>query len=265
MESATDGFALYDSELYLLEVNDALVDRFLPEGVKKEDLIGKHITEFAPDTNKTYYDAFRKVLKTGEPLSMDDYEPPSEYSRNGAHANIQAFKVGDGLGVIMTDITERARVEDELRRRDAELENKNITLEEANIALKVLLKKRDRDREELEEKVMFNLKELAVPVLEKLKMTKLDPNQTAYLSVLESNLIEIVSPFPYGLSSKYLDLTPTEIQVANLVRRGESTKEIANLLNSTPRAIEFHRNNIREKLGLKNKKTNLRSYLLTLP
>jgi PAS domain S-box-containing protein len=265
MESATDGFALYDSELHLLEVNDALVVRFLPEGVKKEALIGKHITEFAPDTNKTYYNAFRKVLKTGEPLSMDDYVPPAEYSKKGSRANIQAFKVGDGLGVIMTDITERKRAEEELIKRETELEVKNINLEEANIALKVLLKKRDKDREELEEKVMFNLKQLAEPVLEKLKATELDPNQTAYLNVLESNLNEIVSPFPYGLSSRYLSLTPTEIQVANLVRRGESTKEIAELLNSTPRAIDFHRNNIREKLGLKHKKTNLRSYLLTLP
>ncbi len=262
MESATEGFALYDSRLQLLEINDALLG-MLPEGTKKEDLIGKHITEFAPDTRKDYYDRFMKVLKSGEPLSMDDYIPPPEYVRKGSQANIKAFRVGDGLGVILTDIAERKRIEKELRDREAELEKKNVTLEEANIALKVLLKRRDKDRKELEEKVMFNVMELAMPVLEKLKMTKQDPNQTAYLSVLESNLNEIVSSFPYKLSSKYLNLTPTEIQVANLVRRGESTKEIAELLNSTTRAIEFHRNNIRKKLGLTHKSTNLRSYLLS--
>jgi len=261
MESATEAFCVYDSEMRLLEVNDALL-RLLPEGIKKDDLIGKHITEFAPDPDRTYYGRFRRVLETGEPLSMDDYTPRPEYSRVGAQVNIKTFRVGDGLGVILTDITERKKVEKELREREAELERQNMNLEEANIALKVLLKKRDKDRKDLEENVLFNMKELAEPILKKLKATQLDPSQAAYLNVLESNLKEIVSSFPSGLSSRYLNLTPTEIQVANLIRRGEGTKEIARLLNSTIRAIEFHRNNIRKKLGLKNKKTNLRTHLI---
>ncbi|MBP6939886.1 MAG: helix-turn-helix transcriptional regulator, partial [Deltaproteobacteria bacterium] len=84
------------------------------------------------------------------------------------------------------------------------------------------------------------------------------------LEILESNLNDIVSPFLKKLSSQYLNLTPTEIQVANLIREGKSTKEIAEVLTISERAIEFHRNNIRDKLGLKKSKTNLRSYLMTL-
>ncbi len=264
MESATDGFTLYDSELYVLEVNNAQL-RMLPEGITKEDLIGKHLTEFAPDTQRTkIYDKFMGVIRTGIPITILDFKPPPKYSKIGLHANIKAFKVGDGLGVILTDVTDLKRTEGELRKREAELEAKNISLQDANIALKVLLEKRDKDREELEEKVIFNMKELAMPILEKLKITKLDHSQIAYLNVLESNLNEIISPFPVGLSSKYINLTPAEIQVANLIRRGETTKEIASLLNSTTRAIEFHRNNVRKKLGLKNKKTNLRTHLLSI-
>jgi DNA-binding CsgD family transcriptional regulator len=67
----------------------------------------------------------------------------------------------------------------------------------------------------------------------------------------------------YNLRSKYLNLTSREIQIANLIREGKSTKEIAKLLNASSDAIDFHRNNIRNKLGLKNKKTNLRAYLLS--
>ena len=85
-----------------------------------------------------------------------------------------------------------------------------------------------------------------------------------FLEILESNLNDIVSPFLKKLSSQYLNLTPTEIQVANLIREGKSTKEIAEVLTISERAIEFHRNNIRDKLGLKKEKANLRSYLLSL-
>ena len=145
-----------------------------------------------------------------------------------------------------------------------ELEVKTTNLEEANTALKILLKKRDEDKIELEEKVLSNVKELVVPYLEKLKKSGLDDKQETYLSILESNLNDIISPFLRHLSSKYLNLTPTEIQIANLVKEGKTTKEIAELLASTRWAIDFHRNNLRKKLGLTNKKANLRSYLISL-
>ena len=145
-----------------------------------------------------------------------------------------------------------------------ELEVKTTNLEEANTALKILLKKRDEDKIELEEKVLSNVKELVVPYLEKLKKSGLDDKQETYLSILESNLNDIISPFLRRLSSKYLNLTPTEIQIANLVKEGKSTKEIAELLASSRWAIDFHRNNLRKKLGLTNKKANLRSYLISL-
>jgi DNA-binding CsgD family transcriptional regulator len=85
-----------------------------------------------------------------------------------------------------------------------------------------------------------------------------------YVDIIESHLDDIVAPFLHQLSSKYTDLTPAEIKVASLVKDGKTTKEIADMSNSSTAAIDFHRNNLRKKLGLKNKKTNLRSYLLSL-
>ena len=152
----------------------------------------------------------------------------------------------------------------ELSVANKELEVKTTNLEEANTALKILLKKRDEDKIELEEKVLSNVKELVVPYLEKLKKSGLDDKQETYLSILESNLNDIISPFLRHLSSKYLNLTPAEIQIANLVKEGKTTKEIAELLASTRWAVDFHRNNLRKKLGLTNKKANLRTYLLSL-
>ena len=160
--------------------------------------------------------------------------------------------------------TERNQAEEMLREKEKELELKTRNLEEVNTALKVLLKRRDEDKTELEEKVLSNLKELIVPYLEKLKKSGLDTRQKAYLRILQSNLNDIISPFSRRLSSKYLNFTPAEIQVANLVKHGRSIKEIAKMLNVSTRTIEFHRGNIRKKLSIKNKKANLRSHLLSI-
>lgn len=64
--------------------------------------------------------------------------------------------------------------------------------------------------------------------------------------------------------SEFLSFTPTEIQVANLIKEGKRTKEIASFMHISESAIDFHRHNIRKKLESVNKKINLRSYLQSL-
>jgi len=165
---------------------------------------------------------------------------------------------------IIHDTTERKRVELALLERGKQLENKTHELQEVNAALKVLLKHRDEDKKELEEKVIANVKKLVLPYIEKLNNSRLNDRQMVYLNIIKSNIEDIIAPFLHQLFSKFSDLTPSEIQVAGLVRDGKTTKEIAELLNSSTGAIDFHRNNIRNKLGLRNTKTNLRSFLLPL-
>jgi DNA-binding CsgD family transcriptional regulator len=161
-------------------------------------------------------------------------------------------------------IDKRKQAEEALQTRKEQLKAKAQSLEEVNTAVKVLLKQREEDKTELEEKVLSNVKQLVLPYVEKLKKTRMGAEQMAYVSIIESNLSDIVSPFLRKLSSKYLSLTPKEIQIADLIKLGQTTKEIADLLNVSPGAIDFHRENIRGKLGLKNKKINLRSHLLSL-
>jgi len=191
--------------------------------------------------------------------------------------NASIVKMGEKHRImgIFRDVTERKQAEEELRKahnelehrvkeRTRELEIKKNSLEEINTAMKVLLKKREEDKTELEDNILTNVIELVVPYFEKIKKTKLDDQQEAFLSIIESNLNEIISPFTRKMSLKYLNLTPTEIQIANLIRHGSPTKKIAELMNISPRTVETHRKNIRRKIGLKAKRANLRSHLLSL-
>ncbi len=169
---------------------------------------------------------------------------------------------------VVRDITERKRAEEALKAAHDDLEIKvserTQDLEEANTALRVLLKGRDEDKSALEEKVLFNVKELVEPYIEKLQSSGLNERQTAYLETLETNLKDIISPFLRGLSMKHLKLTPTETQVANHIRHGRRTKEIAERMNLGTKTVEFHRDNIRKKCGIQNKKINLRTFLESL-
>jgi DNA-binding CsgD family transcriptional regulator len=165
------------------------------------------------------------------------------------------------VGVIL-DITEQKQAEKALKQRDAELRIKTTGLDELDAALRVLLKRRNDDKTELEEKILVNVKQLVIPLLEKVKKRRLDSEQMAYLDLLESNLNGIISPFLRNLSTKYVNLTPTEIRVAYFIKEGKTTKEIAEVMALSPRTVETHRKKIRTKLGLEKRKENLRSHLL---
>ncbi|BBO79582.1 hypothetical protein DSCO28_01480 [Desulfosarcina ovata subsp. sediminis] len=165
---------------------------------------------------------------------------------------------------IMFDITDQMRSNEALAAKGRELETRTDNLYEVNTALKVLLKKRDEDRKALEDKVLYNVKALIRPYVQKMKRSGLDTRQKAYLEIIESNLDEIVSPLSRKLSFDYLGFTPTEIKVATMVKQGKKAKEIARLLNISIRTVEGYRYAIRERLGIKGKKVNLRTYLLSI-
>lgn len=166
--------------------------------------------------------------------------------------------------VSLTDITEQKRIEAALMAREQEVQKKSRNLEEMNAALKVLLNQRQEDRRELEEKVLANVNELILPNLTKLKAGRLAPRDLALLNIIESNIVEIVSPFSNRLQAQHLNLTQREMQIANFIREGKSTKEIAELLDICTGAVSFHRDNLRKKLGLNNKNINLKSHLDSL-
>ncbi|MGD2272192.1 MAG: PAS domain-containing protein [Desulfobacterales bacterium] len=230
---------------------DGTIRWFLARGEAMRDKNGNPYRVLGTDTNIT------KIMLLEEKLSK-------------AHDNLEKQVQERTAELLSTneklrkEIKERKLAESALREREVELENKSINLQEVNTALKVLLKKRAEDKKEIEEKMLLNIEELIIPFFEKLKNSTLNKKQKAYIDIINSNLNEIISPLARGLSSNYLKLTSTEIQIANLIKQDKTTKEIAALLNLATRTIESYRDNIRNKLGIKHKKVNLKTYLLSI-
>ncbi len=149
------------------------------------------------------------------------------------------------------------------------LELKEKELEESNVAIKVLMTKQqqdgdlDKQLEELNSQIMFNILELAEPYIEKLESSDLDKDQQDNLTILKKNLRKLTAPAMRNLAGGLPEFTSTEVKIINLIKHGKSTKEIAHFFNLSPRTVDFHRNNIRSKFGLSGSRTSLKSYLRT--
>ena len=137
-------------------------------------------------------------------------------------------------------------------------------LDEANNALQFLLQKTNEAREEIEKNVTANIKGLVMPHLMELEQSAHSREAKEHISSIKRHLKEIASPFSRQLVNESRSLTPREIQVAELVRLGRTNKEIATALGISPRTVESYRDALRRKLDLKNKKVNLRAYLMSM-
>lgn len=181
-----------------------------------------------------------------------------EYKRAFARDISGQNKAEQALKKAKDDLERRVRLQ------TIELETKTKRLEELSVTLNVLLQQREEDKKALEEIILSNMKKLIVPSFNRVKRFSSDNRQKKYLDLLESSLNKIISPSTYKLSSKFVNFTSAEIQVADFVKQGKSTKEIARFLNVSVKTINTHRGNIRKKVGIKNKRTNLSYHLSSL-
>ncbi len=239
-------------------------------GYSQDELMGRNYRQLMDEYNaKRVYNVFNTVFITQLSTRAVDWEMlHKDFSKRYIEVSVSLRKNLNGEPVgfmgIARDITERKTNEQILIAREEELKNQTTNLVEVNTALKVLLRRREEDRRELEETVMTNLNDLVHPSLERLRKRATSKRLLELVGVLETNLDSITSPFFHKLSSQIQNLTSAEIEISNLVKQGKSTKEISDLLSVSIKTIEAHRMNIRKKLGLSNKRASLRTHLLSI-
>lgn len=162
------------------------------------------------------------------------------------------------------DITERKRLEEELAKSNKALMDRAKELEDLNTTLRVLLEQREKDSHALELRIHENMRLLIMPYLERIRMEAKNAAVEGYLDILESNFKNVTAGFARKLETAFTALTSNEIKVADLVRSGMTSKEIANTLGLSVPTADYYRRAIRAKLGLSGKKANLRAFLENL-
>lgn len=154
----------------------------------------------------------------------------------------------------------REHLEDEIRSRTAELQAANEALERKNVAIREVLATVEQEKAAVGRNVVENIERSVLPELHALSRGLSAP-QRRRIEHIETSLREISSPFVSNLSRDAAALTPTELRVSTLIRRGLSAKEIAAVESISVQTVSTHRRSIRRKLGITNIKVNLASFL----
>jgi PAS domain S-box-containing protein len=260
MDSATDmAFVITDLEYKILHSNktaETLLG-YTPKDAKKIGIVNiieregidleylKEVTDHIKNNGKFSYTYTRKMG------SVSSHIESNIFGIHGKDNDIQ------GYVLIARDISESVETRQHLQKRSEELE-------ETNAALRVLLKQREIDKEEINQIFQQNVDQLVLPFFSKLHKSNTCPSQENLIKSIENNLRQISSPFAHRISNLFTKLTPAEIQVANLIKNGHSSKEIASLLNISDKTVYTHRRNIRKKSGIVNQKVNLQTILQQL-
>ena len=168
VECSINAIGMTDLEGRLIYVNDAAVKLWRYNN--KQEMLGRFLPEFWEGERivHTIEELHCKGFSAGQDLAKrkDSSVFNVEYS-----ANLIRDEIGEPLAMFgaFVDITKRKNAQKLSKARQQELENKSRELEEVNAALRVLLKKREEDKIELEERILSNVKKIIEPYLEKLQ------------------------------------------------------------------------------------------------
>ncbi len=168
----------------------------------------------------------------------------------------------DALAERIGGTSMRISAEIELQETNQQLMLERKALKEANSALRAVLARIEEEKQGIYRDVKTNIERVIMPLLHALALD-LPQSKWKYVEVLKANLEEIVSPFVNNLSENCLSLTPTEVNICNLIRNGLQTKEIARMRGVSTATIKRHREHIRRKFKITNRDVNLTTYLQT--
>ncbi|MCK4502790.1 MAG: PAS domain S-box protein [Desulfuromonadales bacterium] len=257
IDLAADAFFLGDPQEAIISVNQQAT---VLTGFSRNELLGRKLNSLFSEAENEKAPLNFALLKSGGIL-MKERELTSK-SGVAIPIEMHSKMMPDGkFQSFFRDITERKQSQVALFKSQYELERKRSQLEETNIALKILIKQAEQEKLEVEENVAANVLSLVEPHLKKLKLSGVKKSQANLIEIVESILENLVSPFVRTSIAMNLKLSPAELHVANLIKQGKTSKQIADLLGLSYLTVDKHRSHIRKKIGVTNKDISLRELL----
>lgn len=253
-------------EIYTLDGVQREVNRAWEElwHVRPEDTLNRYnVLKDEQAGRLGAWDGFRRAI-AGEKaiVAVCEYDPNISWDGGGRKRWVRSHFYGlhDAEGKVTNVVIMHEDITD-LKEAGIALVERANELEELNISMKVLLRQITVAKEELENKIVSNIRSMVMPYLADLEVRLTGPSEKAYVTAIRTNLEQLTGGLSGMSVAEGITLTPREMQVANLIRQGSTSKDIATLLGVSPRTVEFYRENIRKKFNLSNKKVNLQTYL----
>ena len=183
--------------------------------------------------------------------------------------DISAIPIRDGEGQVIAcleiaiNVTRYKNALIEIESSRKKLQKKGKELEQKNIALREMLALLDIEKKVVRDNILTNVTMLILPIVNDLRNMG-NGIDGKYLDLLEGHLKQLTSSFGTRITDLQLKLTIRERRICDLIKGGLTTKEIAKVLDISPKTVESFRTSIRKKLGIQNKSINLPNYLQTL-
>jgi PAS domain S-box-containing protein len=226
LQGALAGILIIDALGTIMTINPTAAARL---GKGMDELRGASLYSALPKAVAASQKARIEVaVNSRTPVSFSD-------ERQGRHYANTIYPVCEPSGkvarviILVWDITERV-VAEGIIRQDKEAMAQQVRARTADLEEEVAVLRRERDGYA---DTMTTLRGLLLPVER-----------------------EVVAATPS-------DLTTMEAQVATLIKQGKKTREIATLLQLSPRTVDSHRNKIRKKMGIQTRTVTLGEHLGT--
>jgi hypothetical protein len=163
--------------------------------------------------------------------------------------------------IVIEDLTAEKRAlilkqkqEQLLRRHHDDLEKRvqlrTIALSKVNDALRMMIEGEQGRIKEEQQRISQNVEIFVKPLIDQLKSEDFPEQVRSLVETLELSLKNVFGDYTHDLAKVFSHFTPREMQVADLLRSGLPSKQIASVMGISVEKVNSHRNNIRKKLGV---------------